>query len=323
MKNNDSIITFYKLINRLYSINYSCERIALQIQELNKSKEFSFKMPGPKNTSWTDAKLIDLVSIRNEFIDYYNKSLNSSSVHFTIVDEQLELAKSTLVDIFNIYYDKKISLEDIFNDFICKDSKFKKLIRTYETTEYIPTDENTFNLINAYANYISCLFFKMIKQTMIDIVEQLSNDINSNGIPSLYKHIIHNSNITTMTQKDIKSLEDKIDKFYKELRSIKVSKYDRENVVKYNLSTEKYYEMDCILHQLQTRLKSANTDAVTSITNKIIEPTIDFLTGTSKISLTIDEIYVSKLEKNYLLYLEELINYSIENINKNESSNER
>ena len=322
MNNNDAIIAFYELVNRLYSINYSAHRISKQMKPMQKTDKFNFKMPYEPKGVWTDAKLRDVSRLRNEFFTFYSDINSKNQEQYRLINEDLERSKETLMQMHNIWYEKNMTFDEIFDGFICKSPDLIELAKLIETQVLITNNPCIMHIANAYTDYISNLFYKTITQSMIDIIEQLENDVNSNSVPSLYDGIILNDNLTTISAEKIKKLRSQIEASNKHLHSVKVRKNNPELLSRYNIAMNKYYQADVFLLQLESRVKSANTDINNALSNRIVESTMDFLTGTPPAEkLIFSEVYAGKLELNYITYLTQMLNYAMQNFDEYVSVN--
>ena len=173
------------------------------------------------------------------------------------------------------------------------------------------------HLVNAYSSYIANLYYKMLTQSMEDIIDQLNNDFNSNGIPTLYRGIIKKNRVKKFSREELKKFRQDVESFNKQLKSIKTKKYSGDAYT-HSKAKDKYFELDLFLEQIENRFKSANTDAINFLSNKIVEGTMDFLTGTPKVERpVVNEIYVTDLELNYIEYLKEMLNFALASLNEN------
>lgn len=319
MTKKETTIAFYALINRLYSINYSSLRIYEQRKQTFNAKDFKFAMPFQKSESWVDAKMNDVNDIRAAFFENYNEANEQNREHFILIDNELEKSKELLQFIHNTWYEKEGSFKDIFDGFLCKSPELLELLYIFEMKPFMTNDSAVMHLVNAYSSYIGNLFYKTITQSMIDIVDQLHNDYNSNGTPSLYNGIIQNDSVLKISCDKLKEKRQQIESLHKELKSIKTKKYSGDAYTQ-SMCTNKYLELDVFLGQLEQRVKSANTDVINNMKNRIVEGTMDYLTGSSLDKKpTVNEIYVTDLELSYIEYLKEMLEFGLASIKENKS----
>lgn len=311
MNKKDATLAFYVLINRLYSINYSSLRVSEQQKAKAMSEEFRFKMPFEQTESWLDAKMIDLSSMRNTFFENYNEANVENVEYFDIIDKELEKSKEALMLMHNIWFEQNGSFEDIFDGFLCKSPKLLELICIFEMQPFMTNDKAVMNIVDTYSTYIVNLFYKTITHSMIDIVQQLGNDFNSNCTPSLYRGIIGNNNIVMLSAEKLKEIRKGVEETHKKIKAIKTKKHSGKAYTQ-NMAENKYLELDVFVGQLEQRLKSANTDIFNDVKSRIVEGTIDFLTGSGSIERpVVNEIYATKLELNYIEYLREMMDYAL------------
>lgn len=333
MTNNEAIVVFYNLINKLYSINYSSLKVYEQGKAHSSPEKFRFKdfqspqefIMNQTNFSWLDSKMSDLNELRESFFENYTQANSKNVEHFKIINEELESSKETLRFMYNIWFDKQDSFEDIFDGFVCKSPELLKLISMTEMQPCVIKNPAISQILAVYSIYQSNLYYKTITQSVFDIIEQLSYDFNSNGTPSLYKGIIQNNDVVTISAKEIKNLRKLIDDLKAQIKSSKTKKHSGTAFTQ-NMALNKYSDANMFLEQIEKRLKSANTDAIDYLANKIVEGVMDFITGsTLEQKLVVDQIYVTKLELSYIEYLTEMMKHGIELLkeNKKQESKEK
>ena len=319
MTKKEATIVYYELINRLCSINYSSLRIYEQRKQKFEKEGFKFGMPFEKQESWVDAKMSDINSYRANFFENYNKANEQNREHFILIDNELEKSKEILQYIHNVWYEKDSSFEEIFDGFLCKSPELLELAYIFEMKPFMTNDSAVMHLVNAYSSYIANLFYKTITQTMVDVIDQLNNDFNSNGTPSLYNGLIKNDNVKKLSVEQIKAKRQQIENLQKELKSIKPKKYSGDAYT-HSMCTNKYLELDIVVGQLELRLKSSNTDIVNNLANKIVEGTMDRLTGSKTDKKTeVKEIYVTDLEMSYIEYLIEMLEFGLASLKENKA----
>lgn len=317
MTKKETTIAFYALINRLYSINYSSLRIYEQRRKNFNAKDFKFAMPFQKSESWVDAKMNDINDLRSVFFEGYNEAEEQNREHFILIDNELEKSKELLQFIHNTWYEKEGSFEDIFDGFLCKSPELLELLYIFEMKPFMTNDSAVMHLVDAYSSYIGNLFYKTITQSMRDVVGQLQNDFNFNGTPSLYNGIIQKDSVLKLPAEKLKEKRQQIEDLHKQIKSIKPKKYSGDAYT-HEMCTNKYLELDVFLNQLEQRLKSANTDIVNNLKNRIVEGTMDYLTGsTLDKKPAVDEIYVTDLELNYIEYLKEMLEFGLASLKEN------
>ena len=316
MNNKDAVIAFYTLINRLYSIKYSAQRISNQRKLKQQSGKFTFKDPHNPQSSWIDAKQNDIARMREEFFSNYNEANSQNVEYFSVIDEELERSKETLMAIHNIFFEKDMPFEEIFDGFVCKSPEFLEFLKIIDLQSFVTNDESLVHLADAYTTYMQNLFYHTITHSMTDIIQQLANDVSPYGALTLYNGIIDNDNLTTVSADRLKKYRKIIEEQYKALRKSKQQKKNPQWLAKYNAAATKYFEADVFLLQLEERLKAANTDIINSTTNKIVETTMDFLTGTpTSEKPEITEVYANKLELSYMQYIINVLNLAMQNYN--------
>lgn len=304
MNNKDAVIAFYTLINRLYSIKYSAQRISNQRKLKQQSGKFTFKDPHNPRSSWIDAKQNDIARMREEFFSNYNEANAQNVEYFSVIDEELERSKETLMAIHNIFFEKDMLFEEIFDGFICKSPEFLEFLKIIDLQSFVTNDESLVHLADAYTTYMQNLFYHTITHSMSDIIQQLANDVSPYGALTLYNGIIDNDALTIVSASKLKEYRKIIEDQYRPIKKAKQPKKDSIWLAKYNTAASKYFEADVFLLQLEERLKAANTDIINNMSNRIVEGAMDFLTGTpSAEKPEITEIYASKLELSYISYL--------------------
>lgn len=313
MNNKDAISAFYTLINRLYSINYSATRLSQQRNSHEVARNFRFDRPMDPRSSWVNSKIADIARIREEFFRNYRSSAPTSNENFEIISSECERSKEALRMMHNIWYEKDCSFEEIFDGFVCKQPEFLEFIKIIETTPIVTDDEALVHIANAYSTYISNLFYKTITSSMVDILDQLETEVNEYAVPTFYRGVIQNDGLTTISRDDLAKLRKQVDAKGKIIHSTKVPKKDVAFVTAYNVVAFKHYELDMFLKQLELRLKSANSDVVNTVSNKIVEGTFDFLNGVKKgDKISVDEIYVSRLELSYIAYANQMLDFAMQ-----------
>ena len=316
MAKKNTTITYYEMINKLYSINYSSLRLYEQNKAKMQKEGFRFKMPYEMQESWVDAKISDVNTIRAQFFEAFNEANEISKEQFIYEDNQLERSKELLHLMHNTWYEKEGSFEDVFDGFLCKSPEMLQLLYIFEMQPFMTNNPAVMHLVQAYSSYIVNLFNKTISQSMFDIIEQLNNDFNSNGTPSLYSGIIKKDNVLKISSKQLEEKRQQVEAIRKQLKEIKPKKYSGDAYT-HTMLTNKCLEFSNFLEQLEKRLKCANTDVVNNVKNRILEGTMDYLTG-SKLEKNpeVKEIYVTELELNYIKYLNEMISYGLACLNE-------
>lgn len=324
MTKKETTIVYFELINRLYSINYSSLRYYEQMKkQLESSDGFKFAMPLQKQESWIERKMQDINDLRSTYFEGYREANEMSRENFLVLDADLEKSKKLLLFIYNIWFEKECSFEDLFDGFLCKSPELLELLYIFEMKPFKTNESAIIHLANAYSSYIANLFYKTMTSSMKDIIDQLDNDFNSNGIPSIYRGIIKKNTVKKVSADQLKQIRKDVESFYNQLKSIKTKKYSGDAYT-HSMATNKYLELDCFLEQVENRLKSANTDAMNFISNKIVEGTMDFLTGTPKVEKpVVSEIYVTDLELNYIEYLKEMLNFALASLKENKTQVEK
>ena len=314
MNKEETTIIYYELVNRLYSLNYSSLRFYEQGKSQFSAENFKFKMPYQNKQTWLEAKIEDVNNWREELFLEYREANKQSGDIFINLERNLEKSKEDLIYICNYLLNGNYSIEDLFDGFRCRDPELLELLQIFELKPFEAKDRVVYFFADAYSKYISNLYYKTITQAMFDIVEQLRHDFNSNGTPSFYKGIIQKESIKRMSDEELKKMRQRAKDLSKQLKSIKTEKHSGYAYT-HAMSTNKYYELDLMIEQLEKRLKSANKDFVNTISNKIVERTMDFLTGTSNGQTqrpVVNEIYVTELELSYLEYLFGMLEHGIE-----------
>ena len=319
MPNYNSIKDIFEPINRLFSINFSCLRLYKQRNITSGVQNFNFKQKFNVSEEWINAKLKDIISMRNAFFENLSKMSASNDQNYQIIDEHFEETKNPLLLIYNIWFEENCKFEDIFNGFICKKDNLKELILQAETQNFHTNDSAITHLINAYFDYIDALFYHMAIDSFKSIVNQLSTDIQSNGIPSMYHGIINN-NLTKISNKHITNLDSKVKLYKTELEKLNRTTKNKsplslppENYI----ALEIFKKLEFFTNQLECRLKSANTDAINSNFNKTIETFIDFMSRTKNVNLEVNEIYATHLELSYISYLTQMLDFAISQLKSN------
>lgn len=312
MNNKDVVIAFYTLVNRLYSINYTARRLAAQRKSKETAQNFKFDSKSPKD-AWIDAKQNDIASLRREFFENYYQANSENDEYFRILDDEYETSKSTLMQIHNIFFETDMPFEEIFDGFICKSPEMFELLKIIDMQSFYTNDECLVSLANAYSEYKNNLFYHTITHAMKENIEQLSNDVNSYGAPAFYGGIIQSDTLTTISAAKIKEYRKKLETQYATIKKLRVPKKDPTWLLKYNAAVAKYFEADVFLVQLEERLKAANTDVINTFSNKIVEGTLDFLTGAKTDEKTVvDKVYATRLELNYLEYAIKMFGVGLE-----------
>ena len=92
------------------------------------------------------------------------------------------------------------------------------------------------------------------------------------------------------------------------LKEIKGKMQDKSMKLKYAVALSKYKEFDSFLSVLESRAKSATKDIEYNILDKILEKSMDIITGIKTAdNPVITKIYISKLEEKYIVYLKEML----------------
>jgi len=323
MKNKSPMESFYTLVNRLYSINYSSLRISQQIRSKYSAENFKFSMPFQSSETWADAKMRDICSMRETFFVNYNNINIQNKEQYDIIDSELEKSKEYLLYVYNVIFGKESSFEDVFDGFLCKAPDLLGYIYMFEMQPCITNNPDIKYLVDAYTTYMSNLFYKTTIKSMQDLISQLNNDFNSSGAPSLYKGIIQNEDVLKISAEKLSEIRKQVEDLYKQVKAVKTKKYSGKAYTQ-AMAMSKYAQLDLFLKQLESRLKSANEDVVNNLPNRVVEETMDFLTGFKLDKKPeVSEIYVTKLEMSYVKYLKEMISFALEVLKENESRKEK
>ncbi len=316
MADKKSIEAFYSLINSLYSLNYSGLKFSKQYKKQYETKGFEFSMPFFKKESWIDAKLGDVNEKREEFFAKYYEIDSESQEQYKIIDDELEKSKDYLQYIYCMMFRKLCSFEEIFDGFLCKAPDLLGYIYMFEMQPCVTNNPDVKKLMKAYSTYTSNLYYKTITSTLVDMIEQLASEFNSIGTPNFSYGFIQNEKIVKISADKIREMRKNADELHGEIDSHKPKKHSGNAYTK-SMATEKYKKLNIILRQLEERLKSANTDFFHDITNRVVETTMDYLTGVGLDKKPeVSEIYVTKQELNYIEYLTEMIKYALAVLNE-------
>lgn len=317
MRKKIPAIEIYAWVNQLCSINYSSLRIYEQMRKNLSSENFKFAMPFEKSESWADAKMNDVNSIRERFLTNFHRVDAESKEQYIIIDNEVEKSKEYLQYVYNVLYENEKPFDEMFDDFLCKVPDLLEFACILEMQPLMTNNPNVMHLCEAYSSYISNLFYQTITQSTRSIVGQLSKDFNMNGTPSLYKGIIDNDDVVVVSDEKLKAMRKEIDEIHKQIKSKKTKKYSGLAYTQ-AMADNKYKELSLFLSQLEERLQCANTDVVDTLTNKIIEGAVDYLTGfTLDKKPEVKEIYATKQELSYIDYLRQMMNYALFVINEN------
>lgn len=323
MNNKDAVIAFYTPINRLYSINYSATRIFSQRESKKNAEQYKFNNHSTKE-DWIDAKLDHIADIRHFFFKSYYPSINENLKFLKILKIELEKSKKELQEHHNSFFKKDMPFEEIFDNFVCKSPKMAEFLKIIDMQSFVTNNKNLADLAHAYVYYMTNLFYYTVVSSMLDNVEQLEKDISENGVPTLYNGIPQNERVSTISIKELKQVRTQIEQAHNILKKEKKHKNNNTRNLSLQTALSKYLEANAFLTQLEERLKFANTDAESSLTNKIVEGALDFFTKSKiKNATVISNIYVTKLELSYMEYITNSLNIAMEQFSDYINSNDK
>lgn len=325
----------YNSLNKVFSLNYTCLRISGQDTPITDAgiydrNDVFNRSIGEK---WVSRKLKDVSEIRNSLISGLSDVLVDETENIKLIEQELEKAKTALLMVYTIWFEKTKKFDEVFDGFICKDPEFAKLLHQYETHATVFTSEPAvIQIVAIYNDYLELLSKYATLKAFQDIAETLFGDFNSYGRPTANFGKFNNPNVFKINketieqyghtaseivdniEKEVNEGNKNLTKFYRRLKKKKLSEDERQNTrakVKeqisamhdLNLRLGIASELIDFVGQLNTRLTSANHDLNPSMLSTISEGLLDFLTGTNSNNPKINEVYVHRIEVNYLNYL--------------------
>lgn len=335
---NEELFQLYMMLNELYSINYSCLRIANQDvpvirDEKTETPEKIYDQRSRK-TLYIEGKLEEIARIRKETFDNIQKAYDENLGNLN-QEEDLKPLRSKLIQKYNSKFKTTKHFKDIINGFEILDPEFRQIAADFNTQSvYSASDQETSDLLTAYYHYIDYMLEYMAMQSFDKILKTLSNDLTSSGRPSLYfRH--PEDGVSTLSREELEKY--KLDAFEQLYEIEKQTKKENKKLVPYFKRVRKDYrdsdaykkiseikstifdlnekhkratELTDYLSMLDARLESANSDYEASKSSSIFEGIVDLSAGinvfSKKNKLKIDSVYVHDLELSYLKHMFEM-----------------
>lgn len=339
----DDLLAMYPLLGEMFSINYSCLRVANQDVPISSPAEVmtATDVSHSKNKlkdAWIELKLGDVATLRNEVFSELEqgweaeKKQSFSDINF---EQTIRARQSALIHLYNDFYGTNERFEDAFDGFCTKNPNFQQIIQDFDTKAvFVTTDEKLSYLLHEYFNYIEILKLYMAFSVFDKISKTLQNDLTKNGRPSVC-YGKPESEIITMSGDEIEDFVQDSEKILKQIeREIKTenkklaplykrtkknfSDYDAHSQVSqiksiiFNLleKQKKAKEYNLFAKTLLERLDYANTDYDGSHLINICKNLFDLTTGINIFKkgnrLKFDKVYVHELEKQFLTYMQSL-----------------
>lgn len=342
------------IINNFYSLNYSCLRVAYQDGIIPQSKmifnrDDVFNKKRIKNL-WLNSKLKESATERNQAINEYIKTFKNQEIENSYEEfcVSIEFIKQELIDQYNKVFETNNSFDEVFNGFFCKGTTIDKMLDFFYETEIISKNLESVNLLKIYYEYQEAMKKYMVVESAIMISDALINDISPQGIPNLLYGNFHPQVLTQISGKNIanyckkaqeiknkiqietKEKSKKLNDLIKAKQRRKVTKTEHLlspiNNLKgelLDLSTDANQCNYLLSHlsKLQKRFISANTNYQNSEITNHCEKFIDFLLGieTKCDEFSVDSIYITHNEQNYIDYLFALLKHY--DLNKEQTTN--
>lgn len=355
-----NIFESYQLLGELFSLNYSCLKIANQDMPLDgPSQTYSandiFRNKSPLKENWLSLKLADVAETRNQafkdILSAWNQTYSDCIKNFDI-HVALEEQKAKLTAVHNQFFEENKTFDEIFDGFVAKNPTFKKIATLFDTNAVFMTDNETLNsLMYEYYIYIESLIAYTATVSFDKISKILERDVTAEGRPSLYFRKSLEPEITTMTGKEIEAYSLAADKVVKsvkqEIKTENKKLAPLYKTVKKNMSNlAAHHEISLIksnifnllekqrkaerfayfANALLERFAYANTGYDESKAFSFIEALFDFSAGINIFKhkkLEFDSVYVHELEKSYLIYLSQMFDLDLEKSATKETANQK
>lgn len=334
MKENQEIPELYNLLNKAFSANYTCLRIANQegsfSGDLIQTSDQIFKKKGFKE-HWLAAKMKDASHQRNELLAAFSKAKEATFSDFDIEKED-ERNKAVLMQHFNHYYGTNKRFEECFDGYEILDEDFKAIFELFDERKTIPSTRLGMSfLLNVYYTYLNYWSDRTFVRSTCDIIDTLSDDLNSSGYRTFYFGHPRNPQVSVISKAEIEEMiltvYNFITKFETELKIQKKKSASAEKLVKKKPSDESkqnYFEtqfesnrmsileekvkaLSFFLTVLDKRLSATGKDLEDSKILRFTEGVFDFTSGINVFdennTLKVDKTYIHDLERKHLTFL--------------------
>lgn len=330
----------YGALNKLFSLNFTCLRLSKQDTPKTEARTYSRDEIFGRSSGdrWVSRKLEDISNIRNSLISGLSETIVDQTENIKLIEEELAKAKTALLMVYNIWFEKNKKFEEVFDGFVCKDPEFAEMIHFFETHESFYTEEPAIiQIAQIYSNYIDLQTKSSALKTFQEIAETLFQDFNSYGRPNFYHGKPTNPNILAISKKQIEEFEKEAKGYLsrvegqaravnkkalmlqRKLKSKRLQGPEREAVEQehaveilnlrnlnmiYNIATE----LVDFANQFKLRIEAANNDLNPTWLGNFCEGLVDFLTGATSVERPVlDSVYAHKSEFNYIKYLKMLL----------------
>lgn len=334
MKEKQANNELYDLLNKAFSANYTCLRIANQegafSGDLIQTRDQVFKRKGLKE-HWLAAKMKDAAGQRHDLLDAFSKAKFASFADLDM-DGEDKRNKDLLMRLFNQYYGTNKSFEECFDGYEILDEDFKAIFELFDERKTIPSTRLGMSmLLNVYYNFLNYWTDRTFVISTCDIIDTLSDDLNSSGYRTFYFGHPRNPQVSVISKAEIEEMiltvYNFITKFETELKIQKKKSASAEKMVKKKPSDEtkqQYFEsqfestrisileekvkaLSFFLTVLDKRLSATGKDLEDSKILRFTEGVFDFTSGINVFdennTLKVDKTYIHDLERKHLTFL--------------------
>lgn len=330
----------FDLLNKAFSANYTCLRIANQdvpfSGDLVQTRDSIFRKKTLKE-HWIRAKMKDAAEQRTELLTAF---LKAKEMYFNELDMSMEdkKAKDLLMLHFNRYYQTNKTFEECFDGYEILDEDFKAIFELFDEYKTIPENRLGMSmLLNVYYNYLDYVTDKTFVVATCDIIDTLADDLNSAGYRTFYYNKPRNPRISTISREEIDKLilktHEILLKFEKESKQKKKeAEVFAKNAKKTHseLATQQYFEhqvaltryaileeklkaLSYFLTVLDNRLTATGKDIDDSKILRFGEGFLDLTSGINVFDdnnrLKVNHTYIHDLERKHLTFLFKSIGY--------------
>ena len=169
------IVELNKILNKFYTINYSCLRAGARGNQPEAINSRSFS-----GSAWLDDKMNILSNQRNQWIGIIqNQVLDLDACGF---NASMETFKHVFMQTFEAVYGPSGSFDDNFDGFVIKHPKFKKDFYDLDILCKVSNDHPKFNLLcYNYLNFLNYYKQKISFESYDEIFSALVSDLQQNG----------------------------------------------------------------------------------------------------------------------------------------------
>ena len=319
------IVELNKILNKFYTINYSCLRAGArgnQPEAIN-TRNFS-------GSAWLDDKMNILSNQRNQWIGIIqNQVLDLDACGF---NTSMETFKHDFMQTFEAVYGPSGSFEDNFDGFKIKHPQFRKDFFDLDIMCKVSNNSPRYQILcYNYLSYLNYYKQQIAYEAYHDIFSTLSSDLQQNGYRSFYFQkptndtlVMDHSEVRTMHEEALamkrraavsyKTALKKHNQTYKKVKKPNVPEQAQADFAHFRAcfeNAENQYafvnELVFLTKMLVDRIECSNTPSNTKLANTLYENFFDIVSGVNifdeKNNYHTDKVYVHPRELEYRNYL--------------------